>query len=135
MRILPVPALPLSLATGCATIISGTRQEIRLVSRPPGASVIVEPGDYRTVTPGTVDLLRKRAPYAVTFEKPGYDPASTTIQATDNPLALVGIFLGLAPLFVDMISGAANELSPSLIEVEMVPSPPGPAGWPPLGAR
>jgi len=80
-----------ALLSGCATIVHGPYQDVRIDSNPPGATVKIAaqtsergPGfldttKERTVTtPATVRLLRDNT-YRVEMEKPGYKLASTQI--------------------------------------------------------
>jgi hypothetical protein len=76
---------------GCATVVHGPYQHVRLDSNPPGATVTISaqtsergPGyldteKERTVTtPATVRLLRDNN-YRVEFQKPGYQVVTTQI--------------------------------------------------------
>ena len=106
---------PLVLATavllgGCATLVHGPYQDVRIDSNPPGATATIAaqlsergPGyldtQKRTVTtPATVRLSRDNS-YRVEFDKPGYKVVSTQIvseydwlwgQITCGPCEAVG---------------------------------------------
>ena len=86
-----VLAAALALLGGCATIVHGPYQDVRIDSNPPGATAKISPQisergpafidteKERTVTtPATVRLLRDNT-YRVEIEKPGYKIASTQI--------------------------------------------------------
>jgi hypothetical protein len=86
-----VLAAALALLGGCATIVHGPYQEVRIDSDPPGATATISPQlsergpgyvdteKTRTVTtPATVRLLRDNS-YRVEIEKPGYKIAQTQI--------------------------------------------------------
>jgi hypothetical protein len=64
----------LFLVTGCASIISGSKQEISFSSKPTAATVTIQPGDQKITTPGKIELERKNGPYRVTFNYEGYEP-------------------------------------------------------------
>jgi hypothetical protein len=81
----------LSLLGGCATVVHGPYQDVRIDSNPPGATAtisaqisergpaFVDTEKTRTVTtPATVRLLRDNT-YRVEMEKTGYKAASTQI--------------------------------------------------------
>ncbi len=84
-------AAALLLLGGCATVVHGPYQEVRIDSDPPGATATISPQlsergpafvdeqKARTVTtPATVRLLRDNS-YRVEIQKPGYKIASTQI--------------------------------------------------------
>ena len=86
-----VLAAALALCGGCATIVHGPYQNVRIDSNPPGATATIsaqmsergpaylDSEKVRTVTtPATVRLLRDNT-YRVEVEKPGYQTASTQI--------------------------------------------------------
>jgi hypothetical protein len=81
-------ALPLSLTlfligtaaalSGCASLIHGDHQSVRIWSTPNGATVVVD-NRIHTTTVGTVDLSRLEDHTAV-FEKEGYEPLTLKIE-------------------------------------------------------
>jgi hypothetical protein len=84
-------AATLALLGGCATVVHGPYQEVRIDSDPPGATATIAPQlsergpafvdteKTRTVTtPATVRLLRDNN-YRVEISKPGYKIATTQI--------------------------------------------------------
>lgn len=86
-----VLAAALAVLGGCATIVHGPYQDVRIDSNPPGATATISPQNSergpgfidtektRTVTtPATVRLLRDNS-YRVEVAKPGYKIASTQI--------------------------------------------------------
>lgn len=111
------PALAaFGLLTGCATILDGTVQEIRVGSEPPGATVRVENGGAvlaTAVTPALLEL-RRRAPregdpqVRFIFEKPGYEPVVREFEykAESQKRSVQNLFtLGLGTM-VDWRTGA-----------------------------
>ena len=106
-----VLAAALALSSGCATIVHGPYQNVRIDSTPPGASVTIsaqmsERGPAfidservrKVTTPATVRLLRDNS-YRIEVEKPGYQLASTQLvseydwfwgQVTCGPCEAVG---------------------------------------------
>ena len=63
------------LCTGCAAILIGTKQTVEVTSEPPGATVTVLPEKTTFVTPGEIELPRKRV-YTLLFELACYAPAT-----------------------------------------------------------
>src|SRR5579871_5440773 len=81
------------LLGGCATVIHGSYQEVRIESTPPGAPAIVtaqasergplflDTQKHRVTAPATVRLLRDNT-YRVELQKPGYKIATAQIVAS-----------------------------------------------------
>lgn len=95
--------------TGCATLFSGSKDEVELSSEPPGADVYIN-GQKRGTTPFSL-MLKKGREYAIEFKKQGYDDKifhmSYSLGAGWLILDILG---GLIPVIVDAITGAWNGL-------------------------
>lgn len=130
-RLITVAILMLAL-TGCATIAGDKTQTIPLITNPDGVSykvtdergVVVSQG----VTPSSITLSKHngsyfgKKSYTVTFEKEGYSPVSTSLQAHANGKYILGnlLFGGvLGWLIIDPLNGGMYDLSPEKILVEM----------------
>ena len=101
-----------AFVTGCATIASGTTQEVTFQSTPDGATVKVN-GKPLGKTPLTVQL-DKNADQTLTFEKEGYKTFSTAMTTTTDGWFWGNIIIGgLLGSTTDMMSGAINEYAPS----------------------
>lgn len=98
--------------TGCATILTGTSQQITVNSNVNGARVMLN-GSSIGVTPLTVRIA-KRSNQVLTVEKRGYNPQTISMQTT-TPTAFWGNILigGLPGTTTDAASGALNEYSPN----------------------
>ena len=110
----------LLLSTGCATIISGTTQDIAFSSVPPGANVKLENG-AQTVTPGTLTLKRKDTHTAI-FTKENFPERQTEVKPdrTGNWWVLGNIlFGGFIGIIVDVASGAQHHLAPEHVIMDM----------------
>lgn len=119
--------------TGCASIMSGGRKNVRIESNPPGAHVTVRNTKGMEVaslnTPAVASLNRGTgffvpANYIATIEKPGYQPVECKIQPYLNPWyfpgnVVAGGLLGL--LIIDPATGAMYGLAPSQIHADLVP--------------
>ena len=107
--------------TGCATIISGTTQEITVQSNVPGARV--SNAGQATQAPGTLRLKRgQRESFEVSA--PGYQPRTVKPRREANPAVAVNCLcggLGLVGLLVDVASGSAYQY-PRLLFVRLDPA-------------
>jgi len=113
-------ALLLLLSTGCATIISGTTQDIAFSSVPPGANVKLDNG-AQTVTPGKLTLKRNET-HTATFTKESYPDRQTQVKPdrTGNWWVLGNIlFGGFIGIIVDVASGAQHHLAPEHVIMDM----------------
>src|SRR2546428_975812 len=117
------------LAAACATIVSGTKQEIRLDSHPPAARVEITrltggPPEWEGVTPAKVKLSRQNS-HLVTISLPGYQTVETEIE-TDGTNGWVWgnlVFGGIIGMLVDGLTGAWYDLKPDEISVQLVAVP------------
>ncbi|MGH7893728.1 MAG: hypothetical protein ACREQL_03620 [Candidatus Binatia bacterium] len=88
-----VLAAALALLSGCATLVHGPYQDVRIDSNPPGATATIsaqlsergpafvdEQKERKVTTPATVRLQRDNT-YRVEIEKPGYKIASKQIRS------------------------------------------------------
>lgn len=106
------------VAAGCASIIHGSRQDVRVTSVPSGAVVRVNLNNQATTTPGVLTLNRKEIGYVLTFEKQGYRPVEVSLRRTvDGWLFGNIVFGGLVGLVIDFASGSAYRLTPDEVDV------------------
>lgn len=105
---------------GCATIVSGTTQEVTFQSTPEDATVKI---DGKTIgkTPLTIPL-EKKAEQTLVVEKEGYKTFSTKMDTTLDPWfwgnIVIGGFLGST---TDGVSGAINRYAPGQFIVTLEP--------------
>ena len=106
-----------TLATGCASIVSGTSQVVSVetlgtAGKITGASCKLEneKGVYYVTTPGTVTVRRAYGDMNVKCEKSGLPTGSAAVKSTTKGM-LAGNFLFGGPIGagVDMASGAAYD--------------------------
>ena len=111
------------LTTGCATLISGRTQEIRVRSNPPGATVTVEPSGEHTTTPGTLSLRRSGAPYRLLFELQGHTRQSVMLTTSTNAWVWANLLIGIVPgaflTIVDSSTGAELTLTPDDVDAQL----------------
>ena len=80
-------------STGCATVLSGTKQKLIVNSNPPGATFEVD--GQSGVTPGTVDVSRRKKEHTISFHKPGYQSAQVRIgRKFGNPWIVGNSLIG-----------------------------------------
>ena len=102
-----------ALFTGCATIVHGPRQDIRVVTDPPGATVYV--GDEPVgATPAVVTLERNRR-HIVRVEHPDYLPDTQLLTRSVSTWAIVGGLFTGPFLLIDGLTGSWYELKPGQI--------------------
>ncbi|WP_303918031.1 PEGA domain-containing protein [Draconibacterium sediminis] len=99
------------LFSSCATIISGSRQNVTIASTPSAADVYINGVDMGK-TPVTKNLKRNQE-YTVLIELEGYLPYETLLTKEFNAWYLGNILIGgLIGLIIDPITGAIYKLSP-----------------------
>lgn len=105
-------------AGGCAYIVHGKTQTLRIETAPPGATATVWPGGATLLTPGEIMLPRKVA-HTVRVELAGY---CTRTEYVDRVFSTAFYF---TPLLIgrniDLNSGAAFELTPSVLTLQLSP--------------
>lgn len=118
------------LFTGCATVTGGKYEDVNFTSSPDEAKVEViaispKKERYHTITPGTLSLRRKYD-YQVNFKKDGYRLESKMLQhkmgkATAGSVMGNAVLGGVVGLGVDSYTGAAYNLNPNPMHVELLP--------------
>ena len=101
----------------CASIVNGTKQDIRINSDPTGAQVSINGVKY--TTPAVIKLKRG-SNHSLTFTKEGYEPVTLKIDKKFNSWVLGNlIFGGVIGLIVDFSNGAAYKLSPEQVNAKL----------------
>jgi hypothetical protein len=102
------------LLSACASIVSGTKQQVSLQSTPDGATVSVD-GQQLGSTPITTELRRKDE-HTVRIELPGYQPYELTLTKHTNGWVFGNIvFGGLIGVIIDASNGAMYKLEPAQV--------------------
>jgi hypothetical protein len=112
------------LLAGCATVITGTRQDIQVESQPAGA-VCTFTRDGETLgsvtTPGSLKVKRDAAPMTVVCARADYEEARAVMHARTEMATLGSAIIGgFIATHIDRGSGAANRYETSL-RVELTP--------------
>lgn len=117
-RLLAIVAI--ALLSGCATIITGSSQEVSFQSTPDGATVTL--GDRVIGKTPIMVRLDKKSGQSVTFSKEGYEavtmPLSTQLQPWFFGNVIIGGLLGST---TDGVSGAIHQYSPNQYMVTLQP--------------
>lgn len=111
---------------GCATLTTGTAQEILLATEPVDASCRVERNEELIgavpSTPGRITVTKSPSALTIRCEKRGYEPANGFLFASTEEMTHGNVLLGgLIGMAVDMQSGAINEY-PSSIRITLIPT-------------
>jgi len=118
-----VIACALLIIVSCASIVSGTKQEVSISSDPPEAAIkILGTGGeevYTGITPAAVKLKRK-SEYDVFISLDGYKEEKIHISKGFNGWYLGNIICGgIIGLIIDASNGAINKLEPDVISVSL----------------
>ena len=115
------------LATGCATIMTGTDQNITVVTEKNVTGAACELTDSKSAkwyvpnTPGSANVHRGDGPMSIICTKTGYRNANLMMEETIAGATLGNILIGGGVgIFVDAMSGAAQRY-PDQITVWMEP--------------
>jgi hypothetical protein len=119
-----------ALLSGCATLVSGTTQAIKIDSVPQGARVYTAVKSEKNghpvygsrseagVTPITVLVQRKDG--VVFVESPGYEPVEVPMQRGVNPWIIGDVLLtSLLSTSIDTSTGAAKRYDPDEYLIEL----------------
>ncbi len=110
--------LTVRLATGCATIIHGSVQDIDIASSPDDAEVWVD-GARLGKTPTRLTLKRGDA-HVISLQKEGFKESSVKIDKQVSSWIIGNIiFGGLIGCGIDFISGGAYDLKPERVDVNL----------------
>lgn len=103
--------------SGCASLVSGKKQDVTIRTTPAGADVLID-GTIAGTTPMIANLVRKRR-HEIQFKKAGY-PDITKGTTRGFNWWYVGnlLFGGIIGLIVDPITGAMYKIKPEEIHVD-----------------
>ena len=125
--------------SGCAYVLHGTRQRVRMESNPPGCRVVVD-GYDAGVTPCEIELERQSA-HVVAFKHAGYEDKTATVNQEFAAVTFFDVCLPPPLLWalLDVLTGASYDLYPTELYVTLDPAwqpmpPPPPPPAPPGAA-
>jgi hypothetical protein len=111
----------LSAAGGCATLVTGTTQNVRIISQPSGAALRI--GERDAATPAVLALARDRD-YNVIVRKPGYVVARRKLLQHRNPWTSGNVLsFGSLGLVIDQATGAAYAFAEPTLVVALIRQP------------
>ena len=121
-----VIALTLASLPGCQGMRHGSRQTIEVATSPAGAQVRLESQGLTIISPGALSVRRKALGSVVRIEKEGFETQRVPLARGKAPgnwrnlvwIHPVGWIIGW---IVDYSTGAAYELSPGTISVQLEP--------------
>ena len=107
--LLALTALPLAqvLYPGCATMIDGVTQTVRVKSKPAGAVVLLN-GKRIGTTPVTA-VVSRWGFARVRIEMPGFEPYEVKLEKTFNLNASGNLYFGGGFIVIDALTGAIFE--------------------------
>jgi hypothetical protein len=106
------------LLSSCATIVSGSKQNVKFSSNPSSASIFIDEVEVGK-TPFEIKLARK-SEHSVMIKLEGYQTYQTNLTKKFNAWYIGNILIGgLIGLIVDPITGAIYNLSPNEINAQM----------------
>jgi len=114
----------ITLLTGCASMLCGSKQTVAIDSKPHGAEVLVYDGHcdviFEKTTPCSVKLPRRTADYdganyVVLIKKEGFAPVQVPLTAQVNKAYFANIIFGGVGMAIDPITGGMWTLSPDNI--------------------
>ena len=106
------------LTTSCATIVSGSKQNVKFSSNPSTATIFIDEVEVGK-TPFEIKLARK-SEHSVMIKLEGYQTYETKLTKKFNAWYIGNIlFGGLIGIIIDPITGAMYNLTPSEVNAEM----------------
>jgi hypothetical protein len=106
--------------SGCATIFSGSRDDVKFASEPDSARVLVN-GTDKGSTPITVSL-KKGKDYEIQIVKDGYQKKNFTVTySLGIGWLILDVLAGLIGVIVDAVTGNWNEFEEDSYRAVLVP--------------
>lgn len=106
------------LVSSCATIVSGSKQNIKFSSNPSTATIFIDEVEVGK-TPFEIKLARN-SEHSVLIKLEGYQTYETKLTKKFNAWFLGNILIGgLIGLIIDPITGAMYKLTPDQINAQM----------------
>lgn len=107
------------LLSGCATIFSGSSDNVTIKSVPDGAKVEIN-GNSVGRTPVTVPIKRSLTPPQVQLKLDGYDSKFVVLQNSFNALSILNVFF-FPGFIVDAATGTLMKYDLTTYETELDP--------------
>ena len=118
--VLMMIAFTILVFTSCATILSGTSDEIRFDSDPEGASIMLD-GLKLWKTPATVSIKRPGfGNKEITLKLDGYEDRTFMLQKEFNTMAICNL-AGWPGWVIDIITGSVMKYSKTNYDLDLDP--------------
>lgn len=112
---------PIVFMSSCATLLSGTSDKITFESEPAGADVYVD-GVNVGKTNNTLEVKRKYAnERQVEYRIDNYESVNFEMAQKIDSKYWLNIFLGAAPMVVDIATGAALKPKETYVKKSLTP--------------
>ncbi|HEX9243418.1 MAG TPA: hypothetical protein VF875_13330 [Anaeromyxobacter sp.] len=120
-------ALALALAGlllgGCATLFTGTTDQVSFDANVPGVRLFVD-GEFKGELPVVLDLSRNFVggqQFIATFERKGYQSQEFKLHRSFNTVAILDLFSTVTSGGIDVLTGALMKFDPTSYHVQMLP--------------
>ena len=122
-KILPAVVVLISmLFSSCATIFTGSKENVQITSVPPAADVEVN-GMSRGVTPISLNLKKGFTGQTITIKKEGYETKIFQPETSFNAVSVINL-LFIIGWGIDAATGAMMKYDPKAYEIKLVPTKP-----------
>jgi hypothetical protein len=117
-------ALAILSTPGCATLVRGDKQTVKVITDPPAATVLVDGTRY--LSPAEV-ILKRKQPHDITLEKHGYQTVAFKLKSHWDAGGLIAVGFdaavpgGSALFVIDWLFGADREFH-NLATIHLPPS-------------
>jgi hypothetical protein len=107
------------MGTGCATVVRGDKQKMKIDTDPAAATINVDGKEY--TSPATI-VLKRKEPHKVMVTHAGYQPIEFTLNSQWDGASLGNIILpgGSVGFGMDTINGADRHFN-SLAKIKLSP--------------
>ncbi len=114
--------------SGCASIVRGTTEEVRIITDPSDARITTTTGHACVGTPCKVEVARDTS-FLVTASKDGYKTATVDVKTETTGKGVAGvagnlIFGGVVGAAVDGYNGAYLNHTPNPVVITLEPTEP-----------
>ena len=106
-------------STSCATIFTGTRQNVTINSTQPESEVYVN-NAYKGKTPAKFKVNKKGKDEVITVKKEGYLSQDLKPQKGFNAISILNLLNPIA-WGIDLLTGAVNRVTPNEYNVKLEP--------------
>lgn len=107
--------LSILLLSSCATIISGSRQNVEISSEPSSAKVYIN--EIEVGNTPILKNLKRNQDYSIALKLDGYETYETKLERKFNAWYIGNIAIGgLIGIIIDPVTGAIHKLKPEEID-------------------